>query len=44
MDLRGIIWSGMYCIHLAQNKEQRRALANKVMNLWGSLKRSEVLG
>jgi hypothetical protein len=32
MDLREILWSGMYLIHIAQDREQRLVLANMVMN------------
>jgi hypothetical protein len=31
--LREIGWDGMDCIHLAQDRDQRRALVNTVMNL-----------
>jgi hypothetical protein len=33
MDIREIGWSGMDWIHLAQDKDQWRALVNTVMNL-----------
>jgi hypothetical protein len=33
MDLREVGWGGMDCIDLAQDRGQRRALANTVMNL-----------
>jgi hypothetical protein len=33
MDLREIGWVGMDWIDLAQDRDQRRALANAVMNL-----------
>jgi hypothetical protein len=33
MDLRGIGWYGVDCIDLAQDRDQWRALVNKVMNL-----------
>jgi hypothetical protein len=33
MDLREIGWDGMDWIHLAQNRNQWRALVNTVMNL-----------
>jgi hypothetical protein len=33
MDLREIGWGGMDWIDLAQDREQRRALVNTVMNL-----------
>jgi hypothetical protein len=33
MDLREIGWDGMDWIELAQDREQRRALVNMVMNL-----------
>jgi hypothetical protein len=33
MDLREIGWGGMSWIHLAQNRDQWRALVNTVMNL-----------
>jgi hypothetical protein len=32
MDLREIGWDGMYCIDLAQDREQWRAPVNTVMN------------
>jgi hypothetical protein len=34
MDLTEIGWGGMHWIDLAQDRDQRRALVNKVMNLW----------
>jgi hypothetical protein len=34
MDLREIGWDGMDWIELVQNRDQWRALVNKVMNLW----------
>jgi hypothetical protein len=33
MDLREIGWNGIDWIHLAQNRDERRALVNMVMNL-----------
>jgi len=33
MDLKEIIWGYVDWIHLAQDKDQRRALLNTVMNL-----------
>jgi hypothetical protein len=33
MDLREIVWGGMDWIDLAQDRHQRRALLNTVMNL-----------
>jgi hypothetical protein len=33
IDLRYIEWDGMDWINLAQNRDQRRTLVNKVMNL-----------
>jgi hypothetical protein len=33
MDLKEIGWDGMDWIHLAQDKDQWRALVNTVMNL-----------
>jgi hypothetical protein len=33
MDFREIGWGGMHWIHLAQDSDQWRALANTVMNL-----------
>jgi hypothetical protein len=33
MDLRKIGWDGMDWIHLAQDRDQWRALVNMVMNL-----------
>jgi hypothetical protein len=32
MDLRGEVWEGVDCVHLAQDKDQWRVLANTVMN------------
>jgi hypothetical protein len=43
MDLREIGWDGMEWIDLAQDRDQRRALVNTVMNLRGSIKCLEVL-
>jgi hypothetical protein len=34
MNFREIGWGGMDRIDLAQNRDQRRALVNTVMNLW----------
>jgi hypothetical protein len=34
MDLREIGWSGIDWIDLAQDRDQWRALVNRVMNLW----------
>jgi hypothetical protein len=34
MDLREIGWDGMGWIYLAQDRDQWRALVNKVINLW----------
>jgi hypothetical protein len=34
MDLREIGWGGMYWIHLAQDRDQWKALLNTGMNLW----------
>jgi hypothetical protein len=34
MDLREIGWDRMDWIDLAQDRDQRRALVNTVMNLW----------
>jgi hypothetical protein len=34
MDLRQIVWEGVDCIHMAQDRDQRRTLANMIMNLW----------
>jgi hypothetical protein len=34
IDLREIGWGGMDWIHLAQNRDQWRALVNTAMNLW----------
>jgi hypothetical protein len=36
MDLREIRSGGMDCIDLAEDRDQCRALVNKVMNLWVS--------
>jgi hypothetical protein len=33
MDLRGIGWDGVDCIDMAQDRDQRRALVNTVLNL-----------
>jgi hypothetical protein len=32
MDLREIGWDGMDCIHLAEDRDQWKALVNTVMN------------
>jgi hypothetical protein len=34
MDVREIGWGGMDWIDLAQDRDQRRALMNRVMNHW----------
>jgi hypothetical protein len=34
MDLREIVWNGVDWMHLAQDRVQRRAGVNTVMNLW----------
>jgi hypothetical protein len=34
MDLGKIVWAGMDWMYLAVNREQRRAVVNKVTNLW----------
>jgi hypothetical protein len=34
MDLREIEWDGMDLIHLAQERDQWRALTNMVINFW----------
>jgi hypothetical protein len=34
MDLREIEWGGVDWMHLAQDRDQRQALVNTVMNLW----------
>jgi hypothetical protein len=34
IDIREIGWGGMNWIHLAQDRNQWRALVNTVMNLW----------
>jgi hypothetical protein len=36
MDIREIRWGGMDWIHLAQDRDQWRALVNMVINLWVS--------
>jgi hypothetical protein len=33
IDLREIVWEGVDWIHLAQNRDQWRAVVNTVMNL-----------
>jgi len=33
MDLREIVWEGVEWIHLAQDRDQWRAVVNTVMNL-----------
>jgi hypothetical protein len=35
IDLREIGWGCMDLIDLAQDREQRRAIVNTVMNFWG---------
>jgi hypothetical protein len=32
MGLREIVWGGMNCIYVTQNRDQSRALVNPVMN------------
>jgi hypothetical protein len=34
MDLKEIRWEGVGRIHLAQDRDQWRAVVNTVMNLW----------
>jgi hypothetical protein len=34
MDLRETCWKGVEWIHLAQDRDQRQALVNTVINLW----------
>jgi hypothetical protein len=34
IDLREIGWDGVNWIDVAQDRDQSRALVNKVMNLW----------
>jgi hypothetical protein len=34
MDLREIGWEGVDWNHVTQDKEQRHALMNMIMNLW----------
>jgi len=34
MDLRELGWEGMDWMHVAQNRDQWRALVNTIMNLW----------
>jgi hypothetical protein len=34
IDIREIGWEGMAWIHLVQDRDQWRAVANTVMNLW----------
>jgi hypothetical protein len=43
MDLRELGWDWMDWIDLAQNRDQRRALLNTIMNILGSIKCWEVL-
>jgi hypothetical protein len=34
MDLKGIGWEGMDWIHLVQDRDQWRAVANTAVNVW----------
>jgi len=34
MDLRDIGWENVNCVHLAQDRDQWRAVVNTVMSLW----------
>jgi len=34
MDLREIVWESVEWMHLAQERDQWRAVVNMVMNLW----------
>jgi hypothetical protein len=43
MDLMEIGWGGMDWIHLAQGREQWRALANIAINLWVPQKAGDFL-
>jgi hypothetical protein len=43
MDLSGIGWDGVDWIYRAQDRDQRRALVNTLLNLWVSIKYWEVL-
>jgi hypothetical protein len=43
MYLRGIEWSGIDWIDLAQDRDQWGVFVNTVLNRWGSINRSEIL-
>jgi hypothetical protein len=43
LDLRETGWKDVYWIHLAQNRDQREALVNMIMNLWVSYKAENIL-
>jgi len=34
MDVRNVGWEGVDWIHLAQDRDQWRAIANTAMNIW----------
>jgi hypothetical protein len=38
-----IVWEFVGWIHLAQDRDQRRTVVNKIMNLWVSLKAESFL-
>jgi hypothetical protein len=44
MDLRETGWGGMDWIDLTQDTDPWKDLVNTVMNSWGSVKHSEILG
>jgi hypothetical protein len=44
MDLREVGWEVLDWMHLAQDRDQWRALVSTVMNIWGYIKAGEFPG